>query len=114
MKAWIAAVALVGALGSGGAVAQAMTYGVGTAGCGEYVSAAEATRIGNVSAIQPYLHWLSGFVSYASSQSGVDYFKGQKTPNVQLWLENYCRAHPLEQFSMSALNLLLELSKKSQ
>lgn len=111
MKARIAAVALTSLL-CGTVNAQPMAYGVGTQGCGKYVAATDQAKRGDSQAVYQYLAWMAGFVSHASLLDGVEYFEGSDTDSVQLWLENYCRAHPLEPFSTSVMHLMLELSKK--
>jgi hypothetical protein len=111
MKALATAAALA-TLFSTGAIAQPMVYGVGTQGCGKYVAATEQFRRGDSQAIYQYITWTSGFVSHASAVDGTEYFKNSDTDSIALWLENYCRAHPLEPFSTAVMELMLELIKK--
>ncbi|MFC6301832.1 hypothetical protein GNF76_25530 [Pseudomonas sp. CCM 7893] len=111
MKAWIGAVALTGAVVSGGAMAVPMSYGLGPTTCGLFVTAAEESRAGATAGVHVYMTWLSGYATRASGQSSIDYFKGTDTKSVQLWLDNYCRANPLKTFNDAAESALLELQK---
>jgi hypothetical protein len=110
MKAGIVA-ALI-SLFSTGVMGQPMMYGLGTQGCGKYVAVADQGKRGDGQEVYQYITWMSGFMSHASSVNGVDYFKNSDTESVQLWLENYCRAHPLEPFAIAVAQLMVELSKK--
>ncbi|MBM6448028.1 MULTISPECIES: hypothetical protein [Pseudomonas] len=113
MKAGIAvAVALVAAMTSGPATAVGMAYGYGALGCGKFVAATDEKRAGYPQSLNLFMAWLSGFVSYSSLMSEIEYFKGTDSISVQLWLENYCRANPLEPFNTAALALLLERTPK--
>ncbi|MFJ3471018.1 hypothetical protein [Pseudomonas sp. NPDC090201] len=111
MKEWVKAAALT-TLFSTGAVAQPMVYGLGTQGCGKYVAATDQSRRGDSQAIYQYITWMSGFISHASAVDGTEYFKNSDTDSIALWLERYCRAHPLEPFSTAVVHLMLELTKK--
>ncbi len=108
---WIAPVVL-SSLFSMGATAQPMVYGVGSQGCGKYVAATDQSKRGAPQAAYVYMTWMSGFVSHASVLDSTDYFKNSDTESVGLWLENYCRTHPLESFSTAVISLMFELVKK--
>lgn len=93
------------------AQAQSKVYGNGAASCGLFVAAAEAARQGNPS-VDSYMMWFSGYASLASAQTGIDYFAGADVKGQQLWLENYCRAHPLAQFDEAAAQLMGTLTQR--
>jgi hypothetical protein len=109
MKRWV--VATLVSLFSTGVMAQPMMYGLGTQGCGKYVAATDQAKRGDGQAVYQYITWMSGFMSHASGVNGVDYFKNSDTESVQLWLENYCRAHPLEPFATAVTQLAIALTK---
>ena len=114
MKAWMAIAGLVGLIVCEGAMAEAMTYGLGTTTCGLFVTAAEEARAGQQYGIQAYMTWFSGYATMASGQSNIDYFKGTDTKSVQLWLENYCRVNPLNTFNAAAVSAMVELHRKQK
>lgn len=105
MKAWIGAVALVGALATCGVAAQGQVYGYGATSCGKFASY-------NKEAQEEYMVWVSGYASNMSIQTGVKYFDGTDAEGRLLWILNYCRAHPLEKFFVATETLLLELDVK--
>jgi len=107
MKTWIGAVALVGTLASGGAMAEAMVYGLGATSCGKFVAYTKSFQ-------ESYMFWFNGFATMASSQSGIDYFKGTDSAGRLLWIQNYCQAHPLEMFNDASVALMVELHKKQK
>ncbi|KNC06215.1 hypothetical protein AC788_19615 [Pseudomonas sp. RIT-PI-a] len=109
MKLHIAAAALAGMIGSVTAMAVPMVYGQGSQSCGEYVAATDRARNGDQSAVYPFTVWMSGYVSYASAVSGVEYFTGLDNKGVQLSMENYCRRHPLDRFVSAVTNLMTEI-----
>lgn len=105
MKAWIGAVALVGIMASGGAAAQGQIYGYGATSCGKFASYSKDNQ-------EEYMVWVSGYASSLSVQTGVKYFNGIDAEGRLLWILNYCRAHPLENFVVATETLLLELDVK--
>ena len=57
-----------------------------------------------------------GFVSganWASPGDREDFLKGLDAPALEVWIDNYCRAHPLERFSDSVDALVKELRTKA-
>jgi len=107
-----AAAAMIGMLAGTEVYAQTMTYGQGKSSCGEYVAASETSRMGKQQRISPYIDWIAGYATLASIQNGIDYFKGTDAKSIQLWLENYCRANPLENFTDAAVQMMKELHGK--
>ena len=85
MKAGIAAIImLVGTLATGSATAGAKIYGLGATSCGTFVAYPKDIQ-------EPYMFWFNGFATMASSQSGIDYFKGTDNASRLLWIQNYCQ-----------------------
>jgi hypothetical protein len=84
--------------------------GTSTASCGEYVQAAEAERRARpqgakLNAVydrgfQAFVDSTEGFLSGANYMDSADRTAGQGTETWgrMQWLENYCRAHPLDSF----------------
>ncbi len=61
--------------------------------CGSWVSHRRAPR----PMLAQYEQWVLGFVSgIAVTQMSTDFLKGLDPAAVYGWLDNYCRAHPLE------------------
>lgn len=102
MKSWIGAVALVGILASGGAMAGAKIYGLGATSCGKFLSYANDDQ-------EPYMFWFNGYATMASAESGIDYFEGTDGDSRLIWIRNYCQAHPLEMFYDGTVALMAEL-----
>lgn len=69
------------------------TYGAGITSCGQFV----ATSHG---ADRNFYHdWVGGYLSGVGTESGNS---GIDMAAAMLWLENYCHAHPLDQFFTAA------------
>lgn len=107
-----AAIALVATLTAGHASANGMAYGYGAQGCGKFVEATDQKKAGDSYSSDLFMSWMAGFASYSSGLSGSETLKGTDATSVQLWLENYCRAHPLERFFSAVTHLLQELAEK--
>lgn len=95
-----------------GVCAQGMNYGYGTQGCGKYVAAIEDAKRGDTANLYLFVSWMQGFVSFASLKNDTDYLKNVDRESIQLWLENYCKANPLDSFSIAVTDLLGTLMKK--
>jgi hypothetical protein len=55
---------------------------------------------------QAYEFWVFGFISgiaHAYSDVTVDPFNGMDGKGVRAWVDNYCRAHPIETIADAAL-----------
>jgi hypothetical protein len=88
-------------------------YGIGVQSCGSFVgvvdgatgsSKDEGDRFG-------FMSWAQGYLShYNSSEPNIDSILGTSDrAAVQLWLYNYCRAHPLESFFEAVDKLITAL-----
>ena len=92
------------------------TYGYGSGTCGAYIKAVEDARENSTCEYsivkQLYSSWFQGYASGLSHLPGADYVKDMDDNALELWLENYCRAHPLEQFGSACSNLIVELEEK--
>ena len=73
-------------------------FSAGRQTCGHFVKVMEGHRRGNVKDVAEYLafiSWVSGFETAVSLQSEENVFRGRDTDANTLWLENYCREHPV-------------------
>jgi hypothetical protein len=86
--------------------------GFGQDQCGQYV---EAYQLGS-SGYAPYISYLQGHASGLSQQTAlrtgrtIDYMHGASIPSAALWLDNWCRQHPLQTFGEAAVRFLEETS----
>ena len=84
--------------------------GYGTNTCGAFVSVKPGTA-----EEEAYLAWLGGFLSGANVWNPLtreDVLKGIDLPAVKVWMQNYCRANPLETVFTGALKLGNELIER--
>lgn len=91
-----------------------MVYGEAASSCETFV---EARR--DEMQQYHYLAWLNGYLSAVNKyetrvpiyKGAFDIKAGQDPEGLMLWLENYCRAYPLDNFFQAVLKLQLELQK---
>lgn len=89
-------------------------YGEATASCGSFVESKQ-----NETQRYIYLAWLNGYLTGANKyQSGVktydglrDIKAGRDPQALMLWLDNYCRENPLDNFARAVFMLQNELQK---
>lgn len=55
--------------------------------------------------------WFLGFLSGRGSRSAQDFLKGTDNESIFLWLDNYCREHPLQDLDSGGIALELELTQ---
>ncbi|RWL47216.1 MAG: hypothetical protein EOR60_09645 [Mesorhizobium sp.] len=100
--------------GMGTAEAQSTTYqilGAGTDSCGRWVSSANDGAL-HVAYMSWVLGYLSAFNMAKSAHSGQDsLFNQTDVQSLDLWVSNYCNAHPLKNLSDAALELAIEVTK---
>ena len=92
-----------------------MAYGPGVKSCGNYVKVMEGYRLGNSSDKAERVKFFSWFLGFASARSffwRIDALYGKDFDTVEVWLEKYCREHPLDDFLGASWNLLMELEQK--
>jgi hypothetical protein len=59
--------------------------------------------------------WLNGFLSGINSMSNVDALdQVSSADQFFVWMDNYCKAHPLDKVSTGAIELFLELSERAR
>ena len=96
-------------------------FGDGSASCGEFLQAAEAERKARPPTARPtqvYIRDYEDFVMFADGfLTGANVWdtthselgKGTDTQGKMAWIENYCRAKPLDQFSNAVIGLRVYL-----
>lgn len=55
--------------------------------------------------------WFLGYVSGRASLSGEDWLKGTDNESIFLWLDNYCKGHPLQDIDSGGIALERELTQ---
>ena len=59
-----------------------------------------------------HFSWLLGFLSGISIATDNDFLRGTESESISLWVDNYCRANPLDTLSGAGQLLAAELIKK--
>lgn len=77
--------------------------------CGSWINAKENNKEIRLLA---YEGWLSGFLSGVALQANIDALKDTNSESMFLWVDNYCRANPLDDLSTAGLLLFIELANK--
>ena len=63
---------------------------------------------------QSNMNWLVGYLSGLSMGFNLEALAGAKNESLALWMDNYCKANPLNFVADGALKLFLELVKSKQ
>ena len=58
--------------------------------------------------------WLVGFLTGMAVNSGKDILKGTDNVSIILWVDNYCRANPLQNLTRAGDTLFEELVKQKR
>ena len=83
---------------------QHWTYGHGADSCGEYIADSEENPNKNL-----YSSWALGAISYAGYAG--EHMKFIDRYAADLYLKNYCNAHPLDNFNDAVYALIEELAE---
>ena len=59
-----------------------------------------------------YKEWLLGYLSGLASSSGVNILGDKDEESIYLWIDNYCKANPLDTLSDGSNELFGEQEKK--
>lgn len=80
--------------------------------CGKFVAAQDACRGGRCREANGFNAWLFGFLTgYSAAASGVyDIALGKDRDSIDLWIEGYCKAHPMKEVSDAAIRLVYTLN----
>ena len=95
------------------------TQSGGFIGCGSWLEArGERARLGTRPVLQEslYSQWVSGFLSGVAWQKNLndrsDLLGGYDNEGLMTWLDNYCRANPLEPFARAVFELVHHLESR--
>ena len=94
--------------------AQSTIYGYGAYSCGHYVKALDGYRHNNrVDSIDYFVFvgWFQGFATNQSIESGQNVLHGRDVDSIGVWLEKYCREHPVDKFVTAGQKLLSDQGK---
>lgn len=81
---------------------------IGNHGCGEWIkSRAEHTS-------SWYEHWFSGYISGLAAGTGIDILADITNESLFLWVDNYCRANPLDLVGNAAYRLASDAEAKKK
>jgi len=83
-----------------------MTMGSGTGSCGSWTADRQPSGSGTAGGAGTFLkeQWVLGFLSGVGfvHERGDDPLRGMDVQGVLAWIDNYCRAHPIEPISTAA------------
>jgi hypothetical protein len=91
---------------------QELVWGVGKNSCGSYINAAAevgSRPLGTIfgyNELGLYEQWFQGLASGFAVHSHRDVFKKTDSRGIFLWLENYCRKHPLDNFYTASIKVI--------
>ncbi len=77
----------------------------GVRSCGEWVSDNKTLALGNQT-------WLLGYLSGIAVATRKQILSGTDNQSIYLWVDNYCRANPLQSLSDAGADLYFELVKQ--
>jgi hypothetical protein len=90
-----------------------MVYGFGLKSCGQFVEARLEAQQSPYSPYSPYtdspyISWLGGFLTATSTWLAATRTEPPETDvsAATIWIENYCRQNPLQQFHTAAVALV--------
>lgn len=80
----------------------------GARSCGVWIKERQPNGGGGISSQT----WLVGYLSGLAVGLGKDFMKGTDNDSIYLWVDNYCRANPLEHLLSAGEELATELIRK--
>jgi hypothetical protein len=106
----VAGLLIAGPVSADDAEGRFVVLGYGVQSCGAYVTERSG---GNDN---PFRGWLTGYLTRYNYAVGHTYNMLGSTDldGALLWLENYCRANPLDDFEIATRKLIAALSPKKQ
>ena len=90
-------------------------YGPGSQTCGRFVTVLDGYRKkipSDTMDFFDFMGWLSGYATGQSLQSDEDVLRGKTFEAITLWLENYCREHPSDDFFTASTKFLNALRER--
>jgi hypothetical protein len=89
----------------------ATVYGAGTVSCGKYVEVRQSNKSGE---LYQFSAWIDGFLTaftIYNPKADCDYINSKKDDAaLLLWLDNYCKENPLDNFHLAIQSLVKELN----
>ena len=94
--------------------ANLVVWGNGQLSCGAYIEARNAPKHAVGSYDDTFTQWFLGFVTAYNWENvgNPDWLQDTDVDGAILWLENYCKQHPLESFFYAIAALEQELTKE--
>jgi hypothetical protein len=91
-------------------------YGIGAQSCGEFVRVIDDMHSNSSDFNDHYafISWAQGYLSQYNNLKGNNILRSSDPTGIQLWLYNYCRVHPLENFDSALDAMINELSSPSR
>ena len=90
-------------------------YGVGQTSCGRFIAAREEK---DETALAVFTAWMEGFMTaltlFDERRHPGDFAGGKDELSLLLWLENYCRANPLNDYFQAVTSLTNELIQSTK
>lgn len=93
---------------------QVRTIGAGLETCGKWTQDRGANTLEAKIGWSQASHWVSGYLSGVFLSLEFDPLKNTDGPAILGWLDNYCRAHPLDTISQASGKLAVELIRRSK
>lgn len=92
------------------------TWGIGQISCGRFIQERERRAGAHGPYDATFRQWLLGFITALNwmDPDRRDLLEGSDAEGAMLWVENYCRAKPLDTFLDAALALRQELGNKAR
>nr|WP_181377810.1 hypothetical protein [Polaromonas sp. W9N]AWD72382.1 hypothetical protein pW9NP1_p003 [Polaromonas sp. W9N] len=81
----------------------------GARSCGQWISDKGTEQL-----TVPNRTWALGFLSGMAFSSGKDVVRGTDNETIFLWIDNYCRANPLQDIIGAVENLFTELVRQKR
>jgi len=90
---------------------QFVIFGAGLDTCGKWVAARSGPGHGDAQ-----LTWIAGYLTGFNEWGwrGRDISGGEDGPAIAGWMDNYCRAHPLDNLREATDALIVELSSRQK
>jgi len=89
----------------------ATIYGAGLVSCGKYVEARQSNKAGEIYQLSA---WIDGFLTaftMFNPDAYSDFINSKKdAAALLLWLDNYCKENPLDNFHLAVQSLVEELN----
>ena len=87
---------------------------IGDRSCGVWVDARRSEVINATASLDSLVvgAYLTGFMTGMAVDSRDDILRGTDYDSILLWMDKYCKAHPLEKISYGGIELFFELKSR--